>query len=85
MPSRGDIVIYDHIIPAANQPANSPWYDHIGIVLSVDVAKLIKEVLIIKKSGEIIGWLRFGYFWDEHPFMNMLCGRYEVRKVGMQG
>jgi ribosomal protein S18 acetylase RimI-like enzyme len=31
-----------------------------------------EEVIVIKDSTKIIGWLRFGYFWDEHPFMNML-------------
>lgn len=39
-PSRGDIVIYDNIIPEANKPLNTPWYDHIGIVLSVSGEQL---------------------------------------------
>lgn len=33
IPSKGDIVIYDNIIPAENKPSNIPGYDHIGIVL----------------------------------------------------
>lgn len=33
IPSKGDIVIYDNIIPSENKPANTLWYDHIGIVL----------------------------------------------------
>jgi hypothetical protein len=32
-PSKGDIVIYNNIIPLENKPANTPWYDHIGIIL----------------------------------------------------
>ncbi|MHC1694097.1 MAG: HD domain-containing protein [Eubacteriales bacterium] len=39
-PSRGDIVIYDNIIPSENKPENSPWYDHIGIVLDITEDKL---------------------------------------------
>ena len=41
LPSRGDIVIYNDVIPTENKPANTPWYDHIGIVLSVDSDKLL--------------------------------------------
>jgi len=30
------------------------------------------EVIIARGCNNIIGWLRFGYFWDQIPFMNML-------------
>lgn len=30
------------------------------------------EVLVAHDGGRPVGWLRFGYFWDEVPFMNML-------------
>jgi len=33
IPDRGDIVIYDNIIPAENKPEDSLWHDHIGVVL----------------------------------------------------
>ena len=36
MPSRGDIVIYNNIIPQENKQKNSPWHDHIGVVLSCE-------------------------------------------------
>lgn len=36
IPERGDIVIYNNIIPAENKPENCPWYDHIGIILAVN-------------------------------------------------
>lgn len=36
LPERGDIVIYNNIIPKENKPESSTWCDHIGIVLSVD-------------------------------------------------
>ena len=38
---RGDIVIYNNIIPKANKAENSSWCDHIGIILSGDNEKLI--------------------------------------------
>lgn len=36
MPSRGDIVIYNNIIPPENKQKNSPWHDHIGVVISCE-------------------------------------------------
>lgn len=36
LPERGDIVIYNNIIPKENKLENSTWCDHMGIVLSVD-------------------------------------------------
>lgn len=35
-PSRGDIVIYNNIIPQENKPKDSAWHDHIGILLSCE-------------------------------------------------
>lgn len=32
-----------------------------------------KEIIIVTDSdNKNIGWLRYGYFWDNTPFMNML-------------
>lgn len=31
-----------------------------------------KRVLVMYQGDEFIGWLRFGLFWDNIPFMNML-------------
>lgn len=28
--------------------------------------------IIVYETNDIVGWLRFGLFWDEIPFMNML-------------
>ncbi len=36
IPERGDIVIYNNVIPPESKPENGPWYDHIGIVLTVN-------------------------------------------------
>jgi hypothetical protein len=35
-PSRGDIVIYNNLIPEINKPIDSAWHDHIGILLSCE-------------------------------------------------
>lgn len=41
IPSRGDIVIYNNIIPPENKQKNSPWHDHIGVVLSCEEEYLV--------------------------------------------
>lgn len=46
IPSRGDIVIYNNIIPPENKQKNSPWHDHIGIVLSCE-----KEYLLVAEGN----------------------------------
>ncbi|SET42847.1 Acetyltransferase (GNAT) family protein [Natronincola peptidivorans] len=40
------------------------------------------EILLLIKEEKIIGWLRYGYFWDEYPFMNMLFIIDEYRGKG---
>ena len=30
------------------------------------------EVIVAMEKTTVIGWLRYGYFWDNIPFMNML-------------
>ena len=42
IPERGDIVIYNNIIPKEDKPVDDVnWHDHIGIVLSLDKNSLI--------------------------------------------
>jgi len=41
IPDKGDIVIYNNIISPENKPKNSPWHDHIGIVLTCDKNQII--------------------------------------------
>lgn len=31
-----------------------------------------RRILIYEENNCIVGWLRFGMFWDNMPFMNML-------------
>lgn len=42
-----------------------------------------KEVLIAKSPDGPFGFLRFGYFWDEIPFMNMLIVSEPKRGQGI--
>lgn len=42
-----------------------------------------KEIFIIKDSEKEIGWMRYGYFWDNIPFMNMLWIDEEYRGRGI--
>ena len=43
-----------------------------------------KEILLIKNSdNKILGWLRFNYFWDNTPFMNMLYIDEAQRSKGL--
>ncbi len=42
-----------------------------------------KEVIMAKISDKIIGWLRYGYFWDSIPFMNMLMIDEQYRGKGI--
>jgi len=46
-----------------------------------------KEIIIAKnQENQIIGWLRYGYFWDNIPFMNMiyLSEIYRNRGIGKE-
>ena len=38
-----------------------------------------RHVLMAEKSGETVGWLRYNYFWDNTPFMNILFVSSEHR------
>ena len=42
-----------------------------------------KEIYIVEKDNEIIGWLRYNLFWDNIPFMNMIYFLEEYRKKGI--
>ena len=44
------------------------------------------EILVIRDDGHTVGWLRFGYFWDMIPIMNMLSleESYRGKGVGTQ-
>lgn len=31
-----------------------------------------RRVIVASEGGRLLGWLRYGLFWDDLPFMNML-------------
>ena len=41
-----------------------------------------KEIYIIEENSIIIGWLRYNYFWDNIPFLNMIYILDEHRGKG---
>ncbi|WP_256758542.1 GNAT family N-acetyltransferase [Cohnella sp. WQ 127256] len=46
-----------------------------------------KEIFIIRDEQQMnVGWMRYGYFWDNTPFMNMIWidERYRAKGVGSQ-
>ncbi len=42
-----------------------------------------KEIIVLKEFEKIIGWLRFGFFWDNIPFINLLMIEEKYRKKGL--
>lgn len=40
-------------------------------------------ILAVGESNQPIGWLRFNYFWDEIPFMNLLMVASQYRGKGI--
>lgn len=41
-----------------------------------------QEIFILWQQNKRIGWMRYGYFWDNIPFMNMLWIDEEYRRRG---
>ncbi len=42
-----------------------------------------QEVLVVELEGVLVGWLRFGLFWDSIPFMNLLYLLDGYRRQGL--
>ncbi|MCB1306583.1 MAG: GNAT family N-acetyltransferase [Leptospiraceae bacterium] len=46
--------------------------------------KIIRgELIIAQQESKILGWLRYGFFWDSIPFMNMLFVATAMRGKGI--
>ena len=63
-----------------------PWLEkHDDDIDSIIIKKKIveKEVFLVLKNNEIIGWLRFNYFWDDIPFITHLWLLDGYRKKGI--
>ncbi|MNI57045.1 putative acetyltransferase [compost metagenome] len=55
------------------------------ILESLVIPKIInKEIFILRnRENQNIGWMRYGYFWDNTPFMNMIWIDDEYRNNGI--
>lgn len=42
----------------------------------------LNRVVMVEDNGQFVGWLRWGLFWDNIPFMNMLYFLEEYRGRG---
>ncbi len=42
----------------------------------------LKRIIVAELEGKIIGWLRYNFFWDNTPFMNMLVFEEKYRFKG---
>jgi len=42
----------------------------------------VGRVYVIEENNKFIGWLRYGMFWDNTPFMNMLYILEDYRDKG---
>lgn len=45
-------------------------------------ALMLGRIIIAEENNDFIGWLRYNYFWDNTPFMNMLYILNKYRKKG---
>lgn len=43
---------------------------------------MLGRIIIAEENNDLIGWLRYNYFWDNTPFMNMLYISDKYRKKG---
>ncbi len=41
------------------------------------------EVYVIREQTEVIGILRYSLFWDNTPFMNMICIKQSFQRKGL--
>ena len=41
---------------------------------------MLGRIFIAEENNDLIGWLRYNYFWDNTPFMNMLYILNKYRK-----
>lgn len=50
-----------------------------------ELANLIsmRRVLVARDNGELCAWLRYGLFWDNIPFMNMIFVLEDYQRKGL--
>lgn len=62
------------------------WLQEQDMHISKDVLKYkidASEIIVAQEGNTIIGWLRYGLFWDHTPFMNMLMLTEDRRGSGI--
>ena len=42
-----------------------------------------REIIVIKSDNQLLGWIRYGYFCDVIPYMNMLYIEEKHRRKGL--
>lgn len=62
-------------------PLLSEWDEHISKQELINSVQL-NRVYIAEIGQRPIGWLRYNLFWDNTPFMNMLCLIEEEQRKG---
>lgn len=45
-----------------------------GHITAAELSAVVerRRVIVAEEDGRLLGWLRYGLFWDNLPFMNML-------------
>ena len=41
------------------------------------------QIIVAIKDDSHLGWIRFGFWWDTFPFMNLIAVEKEVRRRGI--
>ncbi len=41
------------------------------------------EVYVFREETDVIGMLRYSLFWDNTPFMNMICIKQSFQRKGL--
>ena len=55
--------------------------DHIGRDM-IGEKVMRREFIVARRGDQRVGFLRYNYFWDDVPFMNLLWVREESRSKG---
>ena len=73
------------LIRPANQTDIAVLLEHDNWVSKKVIAKKVDsgQVYVVFDSDTFVGWLRYGLFWDNTPYMNMLYLIEEYRGKGI--
>lgn len=57
-------------------------YDKHIIKAELTNVLMLGRIIIAEENNDFIGWLRYNYFWDNTPFINLLYILDKYRKKG---